>query len=172
MSRGPGHIQRAIEAVFAAEPDNAFTTEDLCDRIYHGNNRVERKHRVAVLRAAKNVCTRSDSWQCWRGEKLGNPVVFLNPYNVMSYAMARSKSEDHYRSNDTRLPDHWRSKNEADIRADLAEGGRHHHLVVEGGAWWRHAHQRIADRDNDTERAKELDLQSQEALARLRASFR
>jgi hypothetical protein len=34
MSRGPGRIERAIEAAFAAEPDNAFTIEDLCDRIY------------------------------------------------------------------------------------------------------------------------------------------
>jgi hypothetical protein len=52
MSKGPGRVSRAIEAALEAEPDNAFTVEDLCDRVYRGINRVEKKHRVAVLRAA------------------------------------------------------------------------------------------------------------------------
>jgi hypothetical protein len=58
MSRGPGRIEHAIEAVFTAAPDDAYTTEDLIDRAYPGLDRVEKKHRVAVLRAAKKVCNR------------------------------------------------------------------------------------------------------------------
>ena len=58
MGSGPGRIERAIEAALAAEPDNAFNTEDLCDRAYPGVNRVNKKHRVAVLRALKRVLAR------------------------------------------------------------------------------------------------------------------
>jgi hypothetical protein len=59
MSKGPGRVERIIEAVFAAEPDNAFTIEDLCDRVYPGEP-IEKKHRVSVLRAAKQVAKRRD----------------------------------------------------------------------------------------------------------------
>ena len=59
MSRGPGRIERAIASAFAAEPDNAFTIGDLCIRVYpeiaRGFALPEKKHRVAVLRAAKKV---------------------------------------------------------------------------------------------------------------------
>jgi len=48
MSRGPGRIERAIAAILDAESDNAFTTEDLCERVYRGVNRVEKKHRGRV----------------------------------------------------------------------------------------------------------------------------
>ena len=34
MSRGPGRIERAIAHILDSEADNAFTTEDLCERIY------------------------------------------------------------------------------------------------------------------------------------------
>jgi Tripartite tricarboxylate transporter family receptor len=36
MSRGPGWIERAIEAVLSAEADNTFTVEELCRRVYSG----------------------------------------------------------------------------------------------------------------------------------------
>jgi hypothetical protein len=48
MSRGPGRIERAIAAVL--DEADAFTIEDLCQRIYGGT---EKKHRVAVLRATR-----------------------------------------------------------------------------------------------------------------------
>ena len=91
MSKGPGRIERAIEAIFAAEPDNAFTTDDLCDRAYPGE-RIERKHRVAVLRAAAKVCART-GWAKWQSEVPGGTLVFRNVYNVMSHGMARLKSD-------------------------------------------------------------------------------
>ena len=34
MSRGPGRIERTIAAIFAREPDNAFTVRELAPRIY------------------------------------------------------------------------------------------------------------------------------------------
>jgi hypothetical protein len=42
MSKGPGQI-------------NAFTLEDLCERVYPGVNRIEKKHHVSVARAARNL---------------------------------------------------------------------------------------------------------------------
>ena len=56
MSRGPGRIGRLIaEAFDTAERGKRFTTEALCRLAYPGIDRVENKHRVAVLRAAHNV---------------------------------------------------------------------------------------------------------------------
>jgi hypothetical protein len=52
MSRGLGRVGRAIKAVFEAAPDDAFTVEELCRLIYPGISQVEKKHRVAVIRAA------------------------------------------------------------------------------------------------------------------------
>jgi hypothetical protein len=34
MSKGPGHVQRAVLALIAAEPDGAWSYERLCQRIY------------------------------------------------------------------------------------------------------------------------------------------
>ena len=61
MSRGPGRIERAIRALFDANPDAAFTTDDLCRACYPAR-RVEHKHRVAVWRAAHNVLKHDPDW--------------------------------------------------------------------------------------------------------------
>ena len=167
MSRGPGKIERAVETVFDTEPDNAFTTEDLCDRVYLGVNRIERKHRVSVVRAAKKVCGRRDDWQLRTGDKLGGVLVFFCRYSLMSYAMARMKSEHHYRCNDDRVPDWWKDKDsEQSMHARLVPGGDHRRLVVEGGAWWRHVQGYIAERDGDHERVEALERENDEAIAR------
>ena len=107
MSGGPGRIQRAIEAALAAEPDNAFNTQDLCERAYRGVNRVDKKHRVAVLRALRRVLARRSDLETWRGEGLGRQAIVFHRYNVTSYAMARLKTDflEHYRSNDYRIPE-------------------------------------------------------------------
>ena len=55
MSRGPGRIERAIFDLFEEHPEGAWTTADLCRLIYPTANRVEKKHRVAVLRAMDKV---------------------------------------------------------------------------------------------------------------------
>jgi hypothetical protein len=137
MSRGPGKIQRAIEAVFAAEPDNGFLLSELCERVYRGVNRIEKKHRVAVARAVRGI----PELTCSRRETLGGELVIYKPGNVMSYAMARLKSDKfggYERHSDPRF--RWREPcSEADFRAMLAPGGNHHKHVVKGGAWWRFA---------------------------------
>ena len=92
MSRGPGRIERAIEALFRECPKDAFTVEDIADRIYGGINRTEKRHRVSVLRAAKKVCERMTDWTWYLSETRGNTLVFWNRRNVMSYATARLKT--------------------------------------------------------------------------------
>ena len=76
---GPQHIERAITAAFTSNPDNAFTTADLCKRVF-GLKSVERKHRAAVIPHAKKVCERlGENWDWWRpglfGSR-GSPLLF------------------------------------------------------------------------------------------------
>jgi hypothetical protein len=93
-SLGPEHIEREIKAALTANPDNAFTTDDLCDRVYPGLKRVERKHRAAIIPIAKKVCERlGEHWDWWRSEMRGGMFVFWNRTSVTSYAMARLKSD-------------------------------------------------------------------------------
>jgi hypothetical protein len=184
MSRGPGRIERAIAAILDGEADNAFTTEDLCDRVYPGVNRVEKKHRVAVLRAANKLVKRRDNTGCMRCENLGGTRVYFNIDNVMSHAMACLKADcfNRYRSKDDRWfspsaflraakPDQfrkdrvyqWKRYSEAELRAELAEGGRNHKYVVPGGVWWKQTQRAIAEmeakRVGDTKRLEEIEAE-------------
>jgi hypothetical protein len=191
MSKGPGRVSRAIEAVLKAEPDNAFTVEDLSDRIYRGINRIEKKHRVSVLRAAKAIVARCPDLDWMAGDCLGGAVVIFNRYRVSSYAMARLKTDNlnRYRSNDkrtTRLVSGWYRKarglpapakgkvwvethhnaTEADLRAQL-ESDRHRKLIAPNGAWWREVQIQIAERDGDAERVTQLKAEQEQSLANL-----
>jgi hypothetical protein len=73
MSRGPGRVQRGLERVFDhATTEDLFTTAELC-RLVFGVKRVQKKHRVSLLRAIKSFAARKrtefgtqyDLW-CWR----------------------------------------------------------------------------------------------------------
>ena len=166
MSKGPGRVEQIIEAVFASEPDNAFTIEDLCERVYPGEP-IEKKHRVSVLRAAKQVAKRCGEIDTMTGEGLGGTLIFFDQYCVLSYAMARLKSSSS-RANDKRRS---LRENEADLRAKIAPGGADHELVVPGGAWWRHVEERIAKRDGDTERVEHLKAEGAAELAAMMQRF-
>jgi hypothetical protein len=171
MSKGPGRVQRAISAAFAAEPDNAFLLSELCERVYPGLNRIDKKHRNAVARAAKAI----PSIDYMKREVLGSELVFYDQFNVMSYAMARLKA-DHlhrYRNNDNRYftprgwfrdamgfkkgySYQWKGESEAELRALIAEGGKEHKLVVEGGAWWLHTELAKAKARGDRKRTAQI----------------
>jgi hypothetical protein len=180
MSRGHGKVQRAILAVFAAEPDNAFLLSELSERIYPGLNRVEKKHRNAVARAAKAI----PSLNHMKRDVLGSELVFYHPLNVMSYAMARLKSDNitNYRNSDARwfTPRGWfreamgykkgyeykrAQASEVDLRRSLAEGGSKHENVVEGGVWWKHTELRKAQARGDEETAVRLQAELDAGLA-------
>jgi hypothetical protein len=188
MSRGHGKVQRAILAAFAAEPDNALLLSELCERVYPGLNRIEKKHRNAVARAAKAI----PSLDHMTREVLGSELVFYDPLNVMSYAMAWLKSDNitNYRNRDARwfTPRGWfreamgykkgyeyrhAQASEDDLRRSLAEGGSHHEHVVEGGVWWKRTELRKAQARGDEETAArlraELDADAAAHLAALAA---
>ena len=58
MSKGPGIVERRLRDIFAKDPRGVFTTEMLCRRVYRVKD-VQKKHRVAVLRALKRLANRS-----------------------------------------------------------------------------------------------------------------
>lgn len=166
MSKGPGKVACALEAIFANEPDNAFTIEDLCDRVYQGVDQIEKKHRVAVLRAVHVLAKRDVNLDYARSEHLGRTVIFYRGDRVLSYAMARLKADflNQYRSVGSR---HSQIDTEADLRARLQPGGQDQHLVLPGGAWWRHTEMFVAKRDGDAERFAELEKEQEESTARM-----
>ena len=55
MSKGPGRVQRAILALIAAEPDGAWSFEELCGLIYPPGERIERAQLLSVGRALKRM---------------------------------------------------------------------------------------------------------------------
>ena len=141
MGRGLGRIGRALVAIFDGERDNAFTIEDLCERIWPDlypdlqGGRIERKHRRAVIGAARNIARQRPEIQWLHGQRRGGALVFFRHDEVMSYAMARLKADRfrRYRSKDPRL--HW-SSNEGALRRELDDES-YCKLIGPGGAWRR-----------------------------------
>jgi hypothetical protein len=58
VSRGPGRIETSLRQLFLDQPEGIFTTAELCRHAYR-QARIEKKHRVAVLRALKSLARRS-----------------------------------------------------------------------------------------------------------------
>ena len=78
MSRGPGRIERAVKGAFDAQPNHTFTTDELCACVFVGIQRIEKKHRVSLIRAAKRVVARERHWRMTRASKPGAPLVFYS----------------------------------------------------------------------------------------------
>src|SRR5262249_17912131 len=170
MSRGPGKIQRAIVAAFEAEPDNGLLLSELCERAYRGINRIGKKHRVAVARAAYRI-----PWLAhMRRGTLGCEVVFYNPASVLAYGMARLKSDNlsrYERHSDPRF--RWKQpRSESDLRAMLAPGGDYHKHIVKDGAWWRFAKTEYAKCSEDNETYQRLKDEQDKELSALAKSLR
>lgn len=140
MSKGFGSVQRKIAEVLAANFDDAFRVDELCRKVF-GESLVEKKQRVSVIRAAKAlVKKRPDlSWMGSSGPGAG--LVFFNQASVMSYARAWMKGGGY---------------SDDQIHADLAPGGDEHENIAEGGVWWLHVHEWIANQNNDKARLEEL----------------
>ena len=160
MSRGLGRVGRAIAAAFDDEPDNAFTTVELCERVWPekatGKYWLTRAMSVAALRAVKSLAVhRPDLGVKAQREDMarGAPAVFQ--YRVLSYAMGRLKGDIFFLRR-------WRS--EAELRAEIAAGGSHHSYVIPGGAWLRHTEMAIAERDGDHEKLARLQAEQDELM--------
>src|SRR6185312_3972520 len=147
MSRGAGRIQRAIEGAFRQNPSASYSVEELVAIAYPGVNQVEKKHRVAVLRAAA-AAAEACGWWYGKADRPGHPMIYGNPLDVRSYAT-------------------W------NMRRDFLEGGltperltaalddpgawpTRWEWVQPGGAWWQHVQINQARRDGRHEEAEEI----------------
>ena len=134
-----GRIQRALVKIFDRERDNAFTTEDLCERIwpelYPGRlgNRIKAMHRNSVARAARNIARRRPEIQWLYGQRLGRTLVFFRHDEVMSYAMARLKADRFQEYRNPRF--HWRG-DQGTLRREL-DNESYCKLIGPEGAWRR-----------------------------------
>jgi hypothetical protein len=145
MSRGPGRIEQAIERLFVEQASKTFSTNELARVAYPPLDQVEKRHRVAVLRAADKVALRLhwEKWQCERfgwGNRYplseqksleGRGAVYVNPQDLWSYAQGRLRTDNY----DGRL-------SEAKWDDMLGQGGSFHKYVQPGGAWWIHVERR------------------------------
>jgi hypothetical protein len=149
-----GKIEKRVRALLAAEPDNAFTIEDLCEHAY---GRAEKKHRVAILRVVRRIIAAEPRYATWESDRRGREWVLLDRTNVHSYAMARLKSDTNegYRGKGfmARRPRATsRAEAEAPLRKELQREGNQE-LIREGGVWWGHVEEARALVSGDTERA-------------------
>ena len=153
MSKGPGRIERAIGDIFAADPDGAYTTEELCERVY-AVDRAEKKHRVPVLKALTRLTARppKDKTAPWVdtyvSDTLGNQLVAFNRYSVPSLAMAVIKGTWH--TNDRRslfwLPSQW--QRDERCRKQFERDDYRIRREPDGDIWWQ-VMEAVAERDGD-----------------------
>ena len=105
MSRGLGRVQRAILDLIAANPDGAWSTDELCEIIYPAPKGVERlvdergnvtpgpskAERVAILRAARRVKL-PGTWEMrWGKNGWGDPwrLWLCDPCNLAGMKLVR-----------------------------------------------------------------------------------
>ena len=150
MSKGPGRIERAVAEAFAANANGILSVDELVSIAYQGINRVEKKHRVATIRAADKVAART-GWAWWRAEMPGHPLVYYNPYDVRSYTIGNVVRHGDVRTWQGAV---WQTIN-AWFEAALSDpdderlGSSDRTLadMQPGGAWHDHVRINIARRD-------------------------
>jgi hypothetical protein len=157
-----GRVGRAIREHLVAHPDEAFTTEHLCAVCYPDAPVIERKHRVAVIRAADKVLTGDPDWRSDRSSRRGQTVILYNAASVMSTAMAQVLRHGVYPTRE-RLHESTRDYLEPDL---WALGAQHQEEIAEGVA------EHVAIRDAATpEEAGRLRAQYAAELDRKLAFF-
>jgi hypothetical protein len=78
MSKGPGRVQRAILALIDADPDGAWTVEELCRRAYPSINHIDKRHLVVALRALRKM-TLPGTWDVLRLRRQGQGYCLADP---------------------------------------------------------------------------------------------
>jgi hypothetical protein len=72
MSRGPGWVERALDALLRdARPNETFTASEIARRVYGYLETVERWHTISVRRAFINVYKKNPDWP-WRSSTRRN----------------------------------------------------------------------------------------------------
>jgi hypothetical protein len=133
MSKGPGVVQRKIAALFTAHPDRSFTVEELAREVY-GRSMISKRHRVAVIRAAKRVLKAHPQIVIKRAQaRRGHRSIFFNHRSLHSYAAARLKGDRGYSEADAQ----WSLSHDQDLLL----------LIKPGGKWWQWVQEWIAQQD-------------------------
>ena len=154
MSKGPGRIERSLRELFANNPTEAFTTDDLVTIAFPGANRIEKKHRVSVLRAARRIVDTDPNWEMFAAwSARGRLRVFFNADDLKSYVLARLMAIYAItRSRDSRTTF---TRTRECMRAEL-DGEAKHHLTGPNGAWFKDVMLHRARRDGQVEYADKL----------------
>jgi hypothetical protein len=113
-----GRLERAIRGLFAAHPDETFVTDELAEHCYPDAGRIERKHRVAVLRAATKVQAADHRWRGQYANGRGGVLIFYNAVSVQSTATAR------YRRRYINASRRWLAERTCEDQKVLAEADR------------------------------------------------
>lgn len=91
MSRGPGRIERAVGAAFEANPSRTFTVAELAAVAYPDAPAIEKRHRVAVIRAADRVSWRLD-WTAMRSKMARPGLVYFRQGDARAADEARTRA--------------------------------------------------------------------------------
>jgi hypothetical protein len=140
MSKGPGHIERTVAALFTNNPTSTYSTSELVAAVYPGRNRIEKKHRVAVLRAATKVAERL-GWDKWNCERWGQAdltdrgCIFVNACDAHSYTIGRLRT-DFLRAGES----------VSDLERRINEDPEVAKLMARGGMWWAFVQEKRMER--------------------------
>ncbi|MCJ2086243.1 hypothetical protein MKK88_09575 [Methylobacterium sp. E-005] len=152
---------------FEASPDAAFSVADLGPVAYPGLNRVEKRHRVAIIRAADRVAARL-WWAKLISERPGGEIIYCNTLNVRSYALGRSRAD--FCFNNLPLEVIVRLI-EAPVPGDPYAYRSRWDLVRPGGAWWRHVEIAKARKAGDLDEANRIGAELRTEIARKTAEL-
>ena len=170
MSRGAGRVEQAIFAAFSVV-GMSYTVVDLFKHAYPDAAQLERKHRVAIKRAAYNSCLKT-GWTTLRRDNRGGGYIYYDPCDVISYASARLKGREYrYQSQDKWIR-RFNPTTDEEISSQLEVGGESYDLVVEGGTWWKHSRMAQAKQDGDDATYSHLKAENDAALAAWAGAFK
>ena len=128
-----GRIQRALVKIFDRERDNAFTVDDLCERVWPHLTWFKTSQRNTVIRAVRDIASQRPEIHWLHTQRRGGALVIFRHDEVMSFAMARLKADRFQRYRSSRS--HW-SRDEGALRRVLDDES-YRKLIGPGGAWRR-----------------------------------
>jgi hypothetical protein len=191
MSRGPGKVERAIEALFGADSEAAYAVEDMCEVIYRvavrpKGWRSEEQYRRAVVQAGHAIFQRGTNFN-WQSKKQHRIAVVRAANNLIRrganlgwarWSAGRGSQLVLY------VPDNVVSYAKARLKSDPLEpwwqGGawleaqlaRDREYLEPDGAWWRLVEIEKARRAGEEDRVKLLEAQRDADLGSLAAGLR
>lgn len=174
----PGKIEKQVLMILASEPHNAFTTEDLCERVYGAN---EKRHHVAMLRVMKRIAgAGAGRYRLKVANRRGRELVLYDATDIESTATAGIKRDTcaAYRGKGFARDRFCKGRRlgveeaEAEVRARLAENERVASQVREGGYYWRSVEKARAEIAGDTQKVAEMEAEDEAGLAAFREQFK